>query len=175
MYLASPGLGDSPLVDPELLAIVIGLVMLVGLAGTVIPILPGLVVIWGAAVVYGLASGFDAIGWVAIAIITVLFATALWLAVKLPQRHTADAGVSVPLQFFALGIAVVGYFVVPVVGAPLGFVLGIFLGRFATTRKADTAWTSTKAALIGMFHAASIQFIAGLLMIVVWLAWAIFG
>jgi uncharacterized protein YqgC (DUF456 family) len=161
--------------DPELLAVVTGLVMLIGLAGTVIPILPGLVVIWGAAVVYGIASGFDVVAWIAIAVITALFATALWLAVKLPQRRTADAGVSLALQFFALGIAVVGYFAIPVVGAPLGFVAGIFLGRMATTRDAPTAWASTKAALVGMFHAASVQFIAGVLMILVWLAWAIFG
>ena len=54
-------------------------------------------------------------------------------------------------------------------------VLGIFLGRLATTREGASAWTSTKAALVGMFHAASVQFIAGVLMILVWLAWAIFG
>jgi hypothetical protein len=97
------------------------------------------------------------------------------LAVKLPQKRTADAGVGLALQLFALGIAVVGYFAVPVVGAPLGFVLGIFLGRLATTRQGATAWTSTKAALVGMFHAASVQFVAGVLMILVWLGWAILG
>ena len=44
--------------------------MLVGLL--VIPILPGLVIIWVAALGYGLAAGFGVLGWIMFAIITVL-------------------------------------------------------------------------------------------------------
>ncbi len=44
--------------------------MLVGLL--VIPILPGLVIIWVAALGYGLAAGFGTLGWIMFAILTVL-------------------------------------------------------------------------------------------------------
>ncbi len=45
-------------------------VMLVGLL--VLPLLPGLVIIWVAALGYGLAAGFGTLGWIMFAILTVL-------------------------------------------------------------------------------------------------------
>src|SRR3990172_7824912 len=48
------------------------LVMLVGLFGLVIPIFPGGVVIWLAALLYGLVSGFGTLGGWIFAIITLL-------------------------------------------------------------------------------------------------------
>ena len=44
--------------------------MLVGLL--VLPLLPGLVIIWVAALGYGLAAGFGTLGWIMFALITVL-------------------------------------------------------------------------------------------------------
>ena len=53
-----------------LLVAVVAIAMVMGLAGTVLPILPGLWLIWGAALVYGLVAGFGASGWVAMTLIT---------------------------------------------------------------------------------------------------------
>src|SRR4030065_1510712 len=46
--------------------------MLVGLVGLIIPVFPGLVVIWLAALVYGLATGFETLGTVLFVLITLL-------------------------------------------------------------------------------------------------------
>ncbi len=38
-------------------------IMLVGLAGTVLPMLPGLPIMWLGAFIYALLTGFERIGW----------------------------------------------------------------------------------------------------------------
>src|SRR5512136_800137 len=55
----------------DMVARIISMVMMaVGLL--VIPILPGLMIIWVAALGYGIAAGFGTLGWVMFAFITVL-------------------------------------------------------------------------------------------------------
>ncbi len=46
--------------------------MMVGLFFTVIPPLPGTIIIWGAAIGYGLLLGWDHLGWLTFALLTVL-------------------------------------------------------------------------------------------------------
>src|SRR4030043_1406405 len=50
-------------------------IMFVGLFGLVVPVFPGIAVIWLAALGYGVATGFTTLGWVLFAVITVLFVT----------------------------------------------------------------------------------------------------
>ena len=52
--------------------VLIALLMAAGLLGTIIPLIPGLPIVWGAAVLYGLSAGFDGPGWPAIVLITLL-------------------------------------------------------------------------------------------------------
>jgi uncharacterized protein len=53
----------------------------------------------------------------------------------------------VPWTTVGLGslLAVVGFVVVPVVGLPLGFVLGVYLAELARLRDPGAAWPSTPA------------------------------
>ena len=86
-----------------------------------------------------------------------------------PSPYTLDQAAGVP----AGGIA--GFFIVPVVGALLGFALGILVVSLLQTRDAAAAWIATKATLRGMLVASGVQLAAGLLMAVVWLGWVIAG
>ena len=53
-----------------------------------------------------------------------------------------------PAAILAGGLlGIVGFFVVPVIGLPLGFVLGIFLAELARTDGMPAAWASTVEAL----------------------------
>ncbi|MBA3349095.1 MAG: DUF456 family protein, partial [Actinobacteria bacterium] len=53
---------------------VLALVMAAGLAGTVVPLLPGLPLIWAAALAYGFFGGFTLVDAVAMILISLLFA-----------------------------------------------------------------------------------------------------
>jgi uncharacterized protein YqgC (DUF456 family) len=71
--------------------------------------------------------------------------------------------------------AIVGFFVVPVVGLPLGGVLGIYVGETLRTGDPAAARATTRATIIGFGVAALIQLAAALAMIVVWVAWVLVG
>ena len=145
--------------------------MVIGVAGTVLPILPGLWVIWAAAVMYGIFAGFGTGGWIAMAVTTALAAGGTAAAFYLPQRKASSIGVPWWGQVIALCFAVVGFFVVPVVGAPLGFVLGIFLATIVRERHIPGALNATWATLKSMLLASGIQFALGLTTMAVWVLW----
>jgi uncharacterized protein YqgC (DUF456 family) len=153
-----------------LLIAFVGAAMVVGLAGTLIPVLPGLVLVWAAALVYGLAAGFGVIGWIAMVLITALLVAGLVASVRIPQKRAAQT-LTGWARILPIVAAVVGFFVLPVVGAPVGFVTGVFVGNWAKARKAEAAWSATKVAMVGLLQAAGAQLAAGLSMIVVWLFW----
>jgi len=154
-----------------LLVVLVAAVMVVGVAGTVLPILPGLWVIWAAAAFYGVLAGFGTGGWIALTVITVLAVVGTISAFYLPQRKASSIGVPWWGQVIALGFAVAGFFVVPVVGAPLGFVVGILLATIVRERHIGGALSATWATLTSMLIASGVQFAIGLMMMAVWVLW----
>ena len=154
-----------------LFIVFIAVVMVVGIAGTVLPILPGLWVIWGAAVFYGILAGFGTGGWIAMAVITVFAIIGTASALYLPQRSATAVGVPWWGQVIALGFAVAGFFLVPVVGAPLGFVVGILVTTIVRERQVTGALVATWATLKAMLLASGVQFAIGLMMMSVWVLW----
>jgi hypothetical protein len=71
----------------------------------------------------------------------------------------------------ALGI--VGLFVIPIVGALIGFVLGVYLAERTRLGSHDQAWPSTKAALSGALVSIAIGFVAAALCGAIWPAGAV--
>lgn len=153
----------------------VALAMVVGLAGTVVPVLPGLALVWAAALVYGLVEGFGPVGVGALVVITALGVAGTAAGVVLPHRAAGAAGVG--RASIALGVlgAMVGFFVVPVVGFPLGGVVGVYLGEQLRTRDTRAALAATKATLVGFGVGALVQLAAGLAMVAAWAAWAVVG
>jgi uncharacterized protein len=151
----------------------LAVVMALGAVGTVVPVLPGLALIWAAGLVYGLAEGFGAAGTVAFAAMTALAAAATTAGWVVPKRRASDAGAGRASVWLGVLAAIVGFFVVPVVGLPLGGVLGIYVGEHLRTRDPAAAWTATRATIIGFGVAALVQLAAALAMIGVWIAWVL--
>ena len=148
--------------------VVVGLLMLVGLLGVVVPILPGLLLIVGAALWWAIGDGGTSAHWVIFVIILLIGAAGTFLKYAVPARHTAKAGASNVTMVFALLLGVVGFFVIPVVGAPLGFVVGVYVAELRRHKKHQPAWVATKAALKGFALSMLIEFTAGALMIGAW-------
>jgi len=157
------------------LVVLVAIVMVIGVGGTVLPILPGLWLIWAAALVYGLFDGFGVVGWATMALITGLAVAGTASGLYLPQRKAAAIGVPWWGQLTALVCAVAGFFIVPVVGAPLGFVVGILLVTLARERHFQGALAATWATLKSMLMASGLQFAVGLAMVAVWVLWVWLG
>jgi len=151
------------------LTAVTGLAMLVGLVGIVVPVLPGLALMVLAT--FGWAYYHPAPqAWVVFWVALVLYAAGVTAQYLLPGRRMRRAGVGTGTLALAVLLGVVGFFVVPVVGAFVGFVLGVFLVELIRRRNGSAAWSSTKAALLAVLHSIGIELIAGFAIIGTWLA-----
>jgi len=160
-------------VSREAVITLVGVAMAVGLVGTIVPIVPGLALIWAAALGYGIGEGFDGPGALLFGAITVLGLVGEVAGVVLPRRAAGAAGAGRWSLWLGAAAALAGFFLVPVVGLPLGGALGIYVGEHLRTHDAASAWRATTATLKGFGLAALAQFGAGLAMVVLWLGWVI--
>ena len=87
-------------------------VMLAGML--VLPLLPGLVIIWAAALGYGLAAGFGMLGWVMFAILTVLMIAGSVIDNIMVGRSAHKEGAPWWVVLLALVAAILGSFVIPI-------------------------------------------------------------
>ena len=142
-----------------------GVVVLIGLIGIVVVILPGLVLQVVAVGIWALEDASTE-GWVVFGLVTAIAIAASVLKYLSPGRRLKRAGIPGWLLLVAVLVAVVGLFVIPVVGAPLGFVLTIY--GFERSRKGkERAWPSTKNALRAVFTSIGIELAGGFAIAVV--------
>ena len=151
---------------PGTLTLVAGIMILAGLAGVVVPVLPALPLVWGGVLVWALGR-HDAVGWAVLLVATVIAALGVVVKYLLPGRRMRASGVPVSSMLAGGALGVVGFFVVPVVGALLGFVLGVYLAERVRVG-APRAWPSTRAALVAVGWSMAIELLAGLLIAAVW-------
>jgi uncharacterized protein YqgC (DUF456 family) len=129
--------------------------------------------VWAAGLVYGLAEGFGTVGTVAFAVMTLLAVAGAIAGWVVPQRAAGKAGAARSSTVVAAACAVVGFFVVPVVGLPLGALAGLYLAELRRTDASATAWRTTRATLVGFGLAALVQFTVGVVMALVWAVWVV--
>ncbi|MEI2775402.1 MAG: DUF456 domain-containing protein [Tetrasphaera sp.] len=144
-----------------------GLIIIAGILGVIVPVIPGLIVALLGVLIWALDQGSTG-GWIVFAICVLLYAAGLTLQFLIPGRRMKAAGVANSTLLIGLLVGIVGFFVVPVIGGPLGFVLGIYLVELSRSQDKARAWTSTKAALRGVLHSMGIELLAGLAILTTW-------
>ncbi len=150
-------------------ALVPPLLIVVGLFGIVVPVLPGLVLVLAGVLVWALMEG-STLGWTVFAVSAVVIVAGYVLQYTLPGRRMRERGVSSSTLLLAVIFGIVGFFVIPVVGAIVGFVLGIFVVELGRSRDGSQAWTRTKHALVAVLHSMGIELAAGLVVTAVYVA-----
>jgi hypothetical protein len=98
----------------------------------------------------------------------VLYLAGVALQYAVPGRRMRAAGVRRSTLVLAVQLAIVGFFVIPVVGAIVGFVGGIFLVELGHSRTKTAAWASTKSALKAVAMSMGIELVAGFAIAVTW-------
>lgn len=146
-----------------------GIVIAVGLVGVLVPVLPGLVLVWAAILVWALEVG-GPVAWAVLALVTDLFVAGTIVKYVVPGRRLRRAGVPWTSTAVGAGLGLVGFFVIPVVGLVLGFVLGVYLAEWQRLHSTGAAWQSTKRALAAAGWSVLIELTAGLVMAGCWLA-----
>ena len=145
------------------------LAMLVGLVGVVVPVMPGLLVVWLVGVASLLWQGADTAAWLVVAWLTVLFALGTLATVLLPARRGREAGATTTSFVTALVGAVLGFFVLPVAGFLVGFVVGLLLGERGRLGEWEAARRSTLAVLRGYGLGVLLELVLGITMVGSWL------
>jgi uncharacterized protein len=148
--------------------VLVGLIMVVGLIGIVVPLLPGLLLVWAAVLVWATQAQTTS-GWVIFGIATLLAVSGSLLQYLVPGRRMAKAGIKSSSTLAGVAMGVVGFFVIPVVGAFLGFALGIYLAERVKLHTHAAAWPSTKHALNAIGLSVGIELLTGLAIATTWL------
>ncbi len=146
--------------------------LLLGQAGTLIPLLPGLWIQWAAALVYGLVNGFDLSGGILFGVITILVLVGGIIDNVAMGASAKTSGAS----WLAIGAALIGGVAGSLILPPLGGLIlamgGIFLVEYLRIRDLRKAWDSTRGLAVGCGWGVALRFGFGLLVILAWLLWA---
>jgi uncharacterized protein YqgC (DUF456 family) len=146
--------------------IICGLLVVVGLFGILVPVLPGTVLVLLGFLVWASEKG-TAEAWTVFALAALILAAGTVVKYAVPGRRLKA---SVPTSTLVVGglLAVVGFFVIPVVGMLVGFPIGVYAAERVRVGGAG-AWPSTKAALRALAHSILIELVAALLATAVWI------
>lgn len=148
--------------------VLVGLAIVVGLLGIVVPVLPGAFLVLGAVLVWALIEQTTS-GWVVLGVAGAAILVTQVLKFVIPERHLRGQGIPWTTSLVGAVVGIIGFFVLPVVGFPLGYVLGIFGVECARQRAAGPAWTATKAALGAAGISAAIELAGALVAAYLWL------
>lgn len=146
--------------------LLVGLVILVGLVGIVVPVLPGSILILGAVLVWTVSDG-SGTAWTVFAVATTLLVLGAIVKYVIPGRGLRSSGVRNRTIMFGGLLGIVGFFVVPVIGLVIGFVLGVYLSEVRRVGR-HLAWPSTVAAMKAVGLSIFVELVAGLLAAGVW-------
>ncbi len=150
----------------ELGELAIGLIIIASLFGIIVPILPGLLMEVLAIFVWALVVGSPVAWGVAITAL-VLAGIGTFIKYSIPKRQLNEVGIPNRTLLLATAVAIVGLFVIPVVGAPIGFILTIYVSERIRVGAAQ-AWPATKSSLGAVATSIGIELATGLLIAALW-------
>jgi len=132
------------------------LIMVVGLVLLIIPIFPGITVIWLAALLYGIVTGFDTLGIVILVLITLGMIVGVTVDNVLMGAGARQGGAS----WLTIGVAL------------FAGIAGTVL-ELLRNREWRSAWRATRGVALGWGLSFLVRFGIGLVMISAWLIWAL--
>ena len=152
------------------------LFLLAGLAGLLIPVFPGLTIMWLSTLFYAIVQASKGnmtwVDWVLFVFITLLMIGGNIIDNIIIAKHVRDKNVpwSSIIWAFAAGI-IVSLFFTPLAGM-IASPVGLFLAEWRRLKERDIAFANTKAWMTGWGWSVAARLGIGFLMIVLWGLWA---
>jgi uncharacterized protein YqgC (DUF456 family) len=147
--------------------VLVAVAIAVGLIGIVVPLVPGILLVLGAIAVWAIVEN-NVTAWVTLGVVTALLGSTTLIKYLWPARRMRAAEVGTWSLVAGGLLGIIGFFVIPVLGLVIGFVLGIYLAELSRRRDQRVAWTSTKHALKGVALSVGVELAGALLATVVW-------
>ncbi|HSF83862.1 MAG TPA: DUF456 domain-containing protein [Anaerolineales bacterium] len=148
--------------------------MMVGLFLSIIPFFPGITVIWLAALLYGIITGFDTLGIVLFVLITIGMLVGISVDNILMGAGARRGGASWLTIAVGLVAGIIGTVIFPPFGGLIAAPLAIFLLEVLRNRQWRSGWRATRGLALGWGLSFLVRFAIGLVMIVIWLTWGLF-
>ena len=151
-------------------------VLLAGLFGLLIPVFPGLTIMWIGTLVYAIVQSINGemtwVDWALFTLITLLMIGGNIVDNIIIAKHVRDKNVpwSSILWAFAAGI-VVSLFFTPIAGM-IASPVGLYLAEWRRLKEKQAALANTKAWMTGWGWSLAARFGIGFIMIVFWGLWA---
>lgn len=151
------------------IAAISALIMMVGIVGIVVPVLPGLLLVW-IGVLFWSINETSAAGWGVLGAATALAVAGVLLQFVIPGQRMRRAGVATTTLIIGVVVAIVMAILIPVVGAFIGFPLGIYAVQRAKRHDHRKAWESTVLALKAIGLNILIELSTALVIIAIWMS-----
>lgn len=150
----------------QLLAV--GLLMLLGLIGVLVPGVPAQAIVWAATAWWALTDT-TGLAWGVLAGATAVLLLSQALRPLLPRRRSASAA---PRRTVNIGgtAGIVGFFVVPVLGAVVGFIGGIYTAERIRLGSHGAARASTRTVMRSIGTSLLVELFACLLVVGGWVS-----
>lgn len=145
--------------------------MLIGLLGLLVPVFSGILVIWLAALGYGILNGFGVLGGWMFAFITLLMLAGVTVDNLLAGAGARQGGASWTTLGVGLLAGLMGTLLFPPFGGLVGAPLAILLLEYYRKRDWHEAFQALRGLAVGFGMAFLVRFGIGLVMILLWLLW----
>ena len=140
----------------------------VGLVGILVPVVPGILLVLAAVLGWAVIESSPA-AWLVFGIAATVTVASQVAKYAVPGRRLRDSGVPTRSLLAAGAVAFIGFFVLPVVGLPVGFVVGVYAMERARLGDDASARASTIAAIKAAGLSMAIELAAGVLIAALWL------
>ena len=148
------------------------IIMFIGLAGTLLPLLPGAPLIILGMVVYGLFNGFEVFTtafWLGQIVLLILIFATDYLAGAVGVKRYGGSKAAV---WGSITGGVIGFFTFGPLGVLIGPFLGAVIGELITNRPIDQAINAGIGTLLGFAGGTLVKLLLEIVMIV-WFFWAV--
>lgn len=136
----------DPLVVDIIVTVLAYIAYFLAIAGIIVPVLPGTITIAIATLVWAFVIG-GPVGWFTFGVVLVLCVIGISVSYILTGSRLKAAKVpNWPIVWGVIG-AIIGFFAIPVLGFPIGFIVGLFLAEWKRQGDAAQARTTTVVAL----------------------------
>ena len=148
--------------------LVIGLIMALGVFGALTQLFPGSLLILLGTLLWAALTGGNA--WWYFGGVAAIVVIAWLLLFLIPYKNMRNAGIPFSTLVIGFLLAIPGFFIIPIIGMPLGFLLGVFLAtKMREKDKGRDAWQDTWTATKGVLVAALIEVTCCAIAIAVWI------
>jgi uncharacterized protein YqgC (DUF456 family) len=158
-------------VEPAL-SIVVLIGLLLTWIGTIVPIFPAPIVMWILILIYGIFAGFGLRGAIVFGVITVLAIMSLLTDEFFSIRGARRGGARWASVAIAGGVGLITSLLLTPIGGILSTVAALFVAEALYQHDTQKAWQATKQLIIGWGWATVARLVIGLIMILLWGAWA---